>query len=86
MLIALSGVSFGSFASINSASASPGSDFHVDHVDHAVFFPTRAKLDTVSQAVIAWNIGCQITKVSRTQFTSKWWLMTNTKPQRQYQQ
>ena len=54
MLIASSGISFGPFISIASASVSSGSDFYVDHY---AFFPCAAKLDTVSQHVKAWNIG-----------------------------
>ena len=54
MFTASSGISFGPYASINSASVCSSSYFHVDH---AVFFPCPAKLDTVSQHVKAWNIG-----------------------------
>jgi len=54
MRIASSGMSRGAEDSSNSASVSSGSTVQTAH---AVFLPCRAKLDTVSHPVRAWNIG-----------------------------
>ena len=69
IFIASSGISYGPSASINSASVSSDSDFHVDC---AVFFPCPAKLDTVSQHVEAWNLG-RAHDISGPRLAAIWW-------------
>ena len=48
LFIASSGISFGPFARLSSASISSGCDFYEDHAH----FPCPAKLDTMSQPVL----------------------------------